>query len=201
MTDLARVPPAGTPIPPRISKKRRKELTRALLDSQPLGQPFSRDALSAFNRLTGFNAAHVVRLPNPKFPRDTRHVAVNGRTESWGRAIDGYDDTQKLKRVMRRIISLDLRDFLSALEPCECEQCGATADLTVDHVDPPFDTIATDFIRNHGPIAIEKRPDGVGYGFADLDMEAQWIADHAAHAVYQVLCRSCNASKGKRGAA
>ena len=182
-----------------LSKKLRKAFTRTLIDMQPVGKPFSRADKAAFNWLVGVDAKSVTKVPNPEIPKDTRHIKVDGQSLSWNRAIDGYSEEQKLKCTMRSIISLDLRDFLDAVEPKECEKCGATDDLTADHEHISFDAIAEGFIREYGPIEVEPKSNGVGDMFADIDVEAKWIAYHAALATYQVLCRSCNASKGKRG--
>lgn len=182
----------------QLSKKLRKAFTRVLIDSQVVGKPFSRGDMAAFRWLTGIDADSAVKTPNPEYPFDSRHVYVDGRSLSWNRAIEGYDDHQKLKRTMRSIIRQDLRDFLSAVEPQECSHCGAVDDLTADHADVPFDAIASDFISKYGPIAVEHKANGVGDRFSDAGLEASWIAYHAANATYQVLCRSCNASKGKR---
>lgn len=180
-----------------LSKKLRKTFTRALIDIQEIGKPFSKGDLAAFKCLVGIEAANVVKIPNPEFPQDTRHIKVDGKPFSWNRAIDGYDEIIYLKKAMRDIISLDLRDFLSAADPCECAFCGAVDDLTVDHAEIPFDTIASNFIERHGPIELDQTSSRVSGKFADMDIEAEWIAYHATNATYQVLCRSCNARKGK----
>ena len=181
-----------------LTKKLRKAFTRALIDIQAVGKPFSRGDLTVFNWLVGVDAANAVKMHNPEYPSDTRHVYVDGTSLSWNRAIDGYDDHQKLKRTLRNIIASDLRDFLDEAE-CECVLCGVTDDLTVDHVDPPFDDIAESFIATHGPVHVAPKANGVGDCLTDINQEAAWIAYHAAQSTYQVLCRSCNASKGKRG--
>jgi len=183
----------------RLSKKLRKAFSRALIDLQPVGKPFSQNDLAAFRCLVGIEAKQAVKIPNPEYPKDTRHIYVDGSPFSWVRAIEEYSDASYLKKIMRNIVSCDLRDFLSAVEPQECNCCGATDDLTVDHVDLPFDTIATQFIDQYGPIQINEESSRVGGAFLDINLEAKWIAYHAANAVYQVLCRSCNARKGKNG--
>jgi 5-methylcytosine-specific restriction endonuclease McrA len=183
----------------QLSKKLRKAFVRTLIDMQPMGKPFSRMDAVAFSWLTGLDATHFVREQNPEFPDDKRHIKVNGCARSWNRSIDGYDETQAIKRAMRSAISSDLRDFLSAIEPAECTHCGSTEQLTVDHVAPPFNIIASEFVSEYGDkITLAHNENGVGNRFADADLEAAWIAFHASRAVYQVLCRSCNARKGAR---
>jgi hypothetical protein len=182
-----------------LTKKLRKAFVRALIDSQTISKPFSKSDLAVFKCLVGVDASSVVKVPNPEYPQDTRHIKVDGESLSWVRAIDETDELVHLKKVMRNIIAPDLCDFLSAVEPSECACCGATEDLTADHADSPFDEIAVGFIDAKGPIALTPKTSGVGHRFTDMQLEAEWIAYHAANAVYQVLCRSCNASKGKRG--
>lgn len=181
-----------------LTKKQRKAFARALIDLYPYGKSFSKKDAAVFWWLTGLEAANVVKMPNPEFPNDPRHVTLDGKATSWVRAIEGWSEEQSLKRTMRLIISKDLREYLSCQEPCECANCGATEDLTTDHADLPFDTIAENFIREFGPVETDDKENGVGNKFVDLDLEAKWIAYHAANATYQILCRSCNASKGKR---
>lgn len=47
--------------------------------------------------------------------------------------------------------------------------------------------------------AIIDGPPGAGKMFKCMDTEANWIGFHAARVVWQLMCRSHNASKGKRG--
>jgi len=67
-------------------------------------------------------------------------------------------------------------------------------------VSPPFDEIANDFIAEFGLPKVIGSPDPsiVVNIFEDGEAEYQWAQFHAERAVYQLLCRSCNASKGKR---
>jgi hypothetical protein len=181
-----------------LTKKQRKLFARALIDAQPLYKPFSKRDTEVFAWLVDEDIPDAVKVRNPEYPKDTRHIYVDGESFSWVGRIDEIDPVQKLKRIMRSIIAPDMREFLSDNYACECAFCGATNDLTVDHADLPFDTIASQFIRQHPNITLEKKDNGVGHRFACTNLEAEWIAFHASLAGdYQVLCRSCNASKGK----
>jgi hypothetical protein len=62
----------------------------------------------------------------------------------------------------------------------------------------PFDVIAENWLKQNEPIEVEKCSDGIGYRIACRDKAASWIMEHAGKSVYQILCRSCNASKGAR---
>lgn len=57
--------------------------------------------------------------------------------------------------------------------------------------------IAMAFIELNPGFALRKVK-GCGDLIADIDLEAHWIAFHAARATYQLLCRSCNSRKGAR---
>jgi hypothetical protein len=108
-----------------------------------------------------------------------------------------FPTTPLSREVMREAVSIDLWNFKKGLELI-CERCGSTKHPSVDHVDPPFDGIEEQFIEANGLPAIDDAADGVGNVFADHAVEVSWIKFHMAHAKYQILCRSCNSSKGKR---
>ena len=185
------------------TKKSRLARCRALIDRQMFDQMFSEADLDEFYEITGAPVLAAVRTTNPTWPNDPRHVRVqilDGVWEelSWVDCINGCNSRSELKKVLRGEIGSDLVDFLSAIEPRECSRCKSTANLTVDHKDEPFDSIAEAFIATHGQIEIAVGPSGSNDIIADRDLAAEWIQFHAGRAVYQVLCRSCNASKGKR---
>jgi hypothetical protein len=88
----------------------------------------------------------------------------------------------------------------------EAEQACAFADrggcngpLQADHCGLPFDDIALAFVGDFGTPDLIDGPPGSGKMFKSMDMQAAWVAFHQQRAVYQMLCRSHNASKGKRG--
>lgn len=61
---------------------------------------------------------------------------------------------------------------------CACPGCGATRDLTIDHVD--------------GKGAEHRKELGIGGGWPFY----AWLIREGFPEGYQALCRSCNASKG-----
>ena len=187
------------------TKKWRKEKAREIIDRNALDVPFSEADLREFADVTGSDIEGAVWTDNPQFPSDPRHVCVlidgKWRAWSWNKAIDqNVTPESEAKRVMRFIVREDMKEFKESVKPLECANCGATDNPTVDHANEPFDNIANAFMQQYGvPEIVESDdPNRVIKMFKDMNMEAAWIAFHASIAEYQILCRSCNASKGKR---
>lgn len=199
----------------RITKKARLDRVREIIDNYPLDVPFSAADTEEIAELTQTNVSLAIRRRNPGFPKDTRHLHVvaydwaEPGQWSWRKAIE-FDvdrspeesraarERQNYLRALRFAIRPDLRDFLDAQWPSECCACGGREDLTADHAGRPFISIALEFLGNKGRIDLRPVP-GNNDLIACADVEAEWIAFHAARATYAVLCRSCNASKGARG--
>lgn len=189
----------------KITKKYRLEKAREIIDRNAIDVPFNSYDVECFSIVCDKEIDGAVRRINPQFPHsDPRHLhtLIDGVWEarSWRKWINPLSPEQEVKRVMRFSVSEDMRDFMSSCYPQECEICGSVDDLTVDHVSPPFDDIANNFISESGiPEIVGPRDTSrVINEFADIDAEASWIAYHASSATYQILCRSCNASKGKK---
>jgi len=190
-----------------MTKKLRKDRVRELLDGYPMHAPLTAidlDTLSDLIQVTGIVKAW--KQPNPRYPHDTRHLYLlfDGQSPeeadawSWIKAIDQPNPDTQMKKVLRDAVSLDLSAFMNAQYDPACQRCGAVYRLTVDHVDPSFDTIATDFMMSMGDIELDRADDGVGNVIKDPDIAAHWRQYHADRSVYQILCVSCNASKGAR---
>lgn len=179
---------------------------RALLDRQPFKAPFNIDDLALFNALCESQFTGAKRMRNPTWTTDTRHVHViddatgEWREFSWVKAIQGQPK-RPLHVVLRKCIADELKAWRSSCDQQNCEVCGSPDFLTTDHLHPPFFEIAEEFIAAEKDIPLEDGPVGAGKIMADVDQEARWIAFHASRAVYRLLCRSCNASKGKRALA
>ena len=185
-----------------------------MIDRYAVGEPFSDDDLADLADLTDTELRHVVRGKNPMFPADKRHLHVTAydwlRPQQWSwrgalevahardpeeaRANRAY---QRVMFALRFAVKDDMKDFRTAQDPAECAVCGDDDDLTTDHVKPPFIAIAREFLKFHPAIEL-RTVQGCGALLSSVDIEAEWIAFHAARAVYQLLCRSCNSSKGAR---
>jgi hypothetical protein len=193
-----------------LTKTARIKCCQALIDRQTFDQLWSETDLKEFYEITGIPALAAIRTKNLTWPSDPRHVRVqilDGVWEgvSWKDAINGCNQKTELKKILRGEIADDLADFLSAIEPpkiCALCKCICTYDdpklyPTTDHKGESFDSIALAFIALHDQIKIAAGPQGSCDIIADRDLAAGWIQFHASRAVYQVACRSCNASKGK----
>lgn len=188
----------------KLTKKFRMEKAREIIDRNKIDVPFPEQDVEEFANICQQPITAAIRRKNPEFPNDYRHLhtEIDGvwAARSWRKLISPISPTQQAKVIMRTVVKEDMQEYLSSAEPKECMNCGRKDDLTVDHVRPPFDDIAVEFMEFYGIPEIEIPDDNfrVLDRFADPDLEAQWIAFHASRAIYQILCRSCNASKGKR---
>lgn len=185
-----------------MTKKDRIARCREIIDTNTYHGDFSPEHLAEFIALTGLEGVTAIqRRPNPKYPSDTRHLygCKNGQWESmsWLKAITPRKPLQLEKEVMRSVIAPDIVEYRDSCGIEACEHCGSEEYLQVDHSNPAFDDIALAFIDQFGAPQTEPCSSGVGYRFVDIDLEAEWITFHAVNANYQILCRSCNASKGK----
>ena len=71
-------------------------------------------------------------------------------------------------------------------------------DLTVDHRYIPFVMIAKSFIDTEPNIEITNDNKGIGWVIKDPNILKAWQHFHEERANYQILCRSCNSTKGKK---
>lgn len=188
----------------RITKKYRTEMARAIIDRNVISVPFNEHDTAQMNEMLGTTFDGFVRRRNPQYPSDPRHL--HGQTFgefaafSWLKAISPVDDLQSVKKVMRESIAPCLAEFMESVDEPACEHCGTTERLTVDH-NPSFDSIALAYLTDNAMPRIIDAPNGVGNMFEDIDTEARWIGFHQGRITrYAVLCRSCNASKGKTDA-
>lgn len=184
-----------------------KYVTQTIIDSHAMGEELSDGALKWFKWLAGRKFESIRRAVNPEYPSDPRHLRelVDGQWEalSWNKLITPRSLEQEIYSVMRKAVD-DQRDefFIVAMDaghPCQSCGCGDSQanPLQADHAGKPFSTIAAEWLSVEGQPALEDVD--VGFRFADADDEASWIIHHAGNTVWQVLCRSCNASKGNRG--
>lgn len=186
-----------------VTKTYRRAMCREIIDRNCLLVDFSDDDVREFVKMAGWDGEGITaiqRRKNPKFPSDTRHlhVCIDGewQSKSWVKSIAPPAKYAEEKSVMRKAITTDTQEYLYGCGIDCCEHCGSDQNLQVDHSDPAFDEIAIGFFNVVGVPSIIPCQSGVGYVFKDIDAEAAWIAFHTANANYQILCRSCNASKG-----
>ena len=183
-----------------MTKDARKQAARQIIDRNRVNVLFGFNDVAQLNSLLGTNFTGFVKRVNPKYPNDPRHLYAITSMEafSWNEAISPSAELTRIKKVMRNTTQDLLSEFLEALNEPKCSCCGGIFDLTADHT-PPFDVIAMQFIEAHGKPKTTASANGVGDVFADINIEAAWIAYHQSHTTLSVLCRPCNSSKGVHG--
>jgi hypothetical protein len=186
----------------KITKKQRKEMAREIIDSNEYDVPFDAIDLLEFSEVCGEEITYAVRKRLPEFPKNTRHVEMSvagGPVESrsWLGMIDGWSPLAEVKKAMREHASKHMRDFMKASVPI-CAKCRSNADLTVDHMCIPFDTLANNFLSKYTTLPKLEKRGHVCEVFSDDCIRDDWLRFHNSQANYQILCRSCNASKGKK---
>jgi len=197
---------------PKQTQKERKQLVRELIDRQPYNRLFDAADVEAMNDLCGWNFLNYKRVHNPTYSTDTRCVAHANYDEnfvvwSWNRAISelhGFERRRRgpiLNQALRRAIQPHMRLNASG-SPDFCAHCESQDSLTLDHMTMPFSVIVAEFIKHHSEVfeGLGNKEDGGGWYIADPVLEEAWVDFHAQNADYQVLCRSCNASKGVKNA-
>lgn len=190
-----------------LTKKLRKEICQQIIDRCSIGAEMPPDDLQVFNEMLGTNwvAAKHMRNTHLKHQNDPRHVHVfDGALWDvcgWNDYISPKTDWRRLCDTMRKLAADQTREYANATSETECAWAykgGCSGPLQVDHCGMPFDDIAKAFVAEHGTPELEDGPPGAGKVFKSMEMEAAFIAFHSARAVYQLLCRSHNASKGKK---
>lgn len=175
-----------------MNKKQRKEAARQLILSHKIGERFSSDATIVFGRICGYEFEWVERVA----PKVGTAPAVYASwpdgdyvgSWSWVRSIDGYDENKSLTIAMWHASRLGT---FRSVRKDRCAVCGSMDRLTVDHKTTPFSVITELFIDKHGKPPIKN----VDFGWELVD-QVKFLAFHDQLADYQVLCASCNASKG-----
>ena len=186
----------------KLTKKHRKARCGEIIKSYDVDTYFTKFDIDELNSLLGAQFQSAMRRINSTYPSDPAHLWVlydmgDWTPVSWNNLISPKSDRQKRHKAMRFSVASDIDDLRNTMG-AECENCGASENLQVDHLAPPFMQIADEFISDNGMFEIINNDDGAGWVFLDQESEALWIAFHASRATYQVLCRSCNASKGAK---
>ena len=189
----------------KATKKARLEAVRKLIDSTKMWKEWTPEQLVALSELTGVEVRYAMRKPNPSFPSDKRMIEVitgewtKPAPWSWRRAIetagdvDAYVRGKKVAALRQAILDqiAAARDGLGTT----CARCGTEDDLTVDHANPAFSVIASEFLANFPNVLLKDTAGGGGIIADELLLQA-WQDHHQKRATYALLCRSCNSTKG-----
>jgi 5-methylcytosine-specific restriction endonuclease McrA len=180
-----------------MNKTQRLERIRGILDNYAINVVFAPEDVESLNNLTGWSFTHFKKVINPRTPSETRCLAVSNdgtsyEVWSWRKAVTPVDNKTP---ALRSAIQYQLDKFMKEWAPV-CVSCGKTKDLTVDHRNVPFSLLATTFLVNNPNLEINNDNSGNGWVIKDTSMLELWQNFHAERATYQILCRSCNATKG-----
>lgn len=179
-----------------INKKQKKARAQEIIDIYSLEQPFSPEHVAEFSELCGYRFEHIKRKDH-NFG-GTRSIWVSCTDEqhegfwSWLKSIDGYDKRKNMLQACR----MATRDgSFGKVIKTKCEFCDTTDQLTVDHKSTSFSKIVADYLRQFGEPSLANT--SAGWVLA-ADDHRQFLRYHDDRADYQVLCVSCNSSKGSR---
>lgn len=189
---------------------------RELIDRFSTGEIWPDDARQRLSDITNVDLRYVMKKENPEFPSDNRHIHViaydwtSPAQWSWRKAIDAAyakdSERYQLEKQFQKnlaVLRIAVREHMRAYRDqcdeqiCANQSCRTIYDITVDHAGEPFISIASDFLKIRNIETYQK--DGIGDVMADATVEAEWVEFHGKRAVYQLLCRSCNSSKGAGG--
>jgi hypothetical protein len=182
--------------------KERHIRAESIIDHYSIGETFSDKHLKEFEQLTGVSFEWIRRVRQPRYA-EARHLECccpewdHTGSFSWQKAIrqlsdDKYEDII-ITETMREALRFYQKDWLSKQLKI-CTFCGSTDNPQADHKDTPFLEIQKSFIEKSGKPVLLK-DETVGW---KLENEQLWLEHHNKLANYQVLCRSCNASKGAK---
>jgi 5-methylcytosine-specific restriction endonuclease McrA len=184
------------------TKVNRKKIMGEFLDSIPLNQDFSDKEVAIVNAITGWNYKAYQKRLTPPPNASTRNIWVKDTKDfkSWNKAIDAKPIDAKRRQDVAQacraaIVPLlnDIRQFAT-----ECEYCGNTDNLQVDHKTTPFSSMFEEWFEQNPNVDTGTGLKQIGHNLIKPEEFDSWIEYHDARADYQILCRSCNASKGKK---
>lgn len=186
-----------------ITKAAIRAATRAVIDGCPVGEVMSESQTEWMCRNLNVEYRYFRHVENPSFPNDPRYLEVsqNGvawMPFSWNKAIDRPDAKQQALSAMRRAVWNGSRLAYKDSAEMSCAICEATDDLCVDHKDEPFIEIASLYIAQFGLPELADGLPGEGNIIASKETRNHWIEFHDNRANFQMLCRSCNSSKGAK---
>lgn len=84
----------------------------------------------------------------------------------------------------------------------KCVYCGSKNNINVDHKNPSFKVLSTNFINQHNNLPTKFDSDIVTnqpiFSNNDIALKLEWFNYHKKNATYQILCRTCNIKKGSK---
>ena len=187
-----------------MKKKERHARAQEIIDNYSIGEEFTQKHLEEFEQFSGVSFDWIKRVPNKPNQAPARHLhcscpewKIRGGPFSWQQAVQRLTEDEYKKNVtnkaMRESLQFYQKDWLSRQEKV-CSFCGSTEHPQADHKDVSFLAIQKSFTEQVGEPEVYYDEE-LGW---KLKNEQSWIKYHNDIVTYQVLCRSCNASKGAR---
>lgn len=179
------------------TKAWRENKMREILDSQKFYTPFDEEVLGLVNSVLGTHFYSAQRTPWHPHHRNMQIRHFEGESFgdwSWRKTISPPKELQEAYAAMRKAIQPELDAFRKQSSP-ECMSCGSTEHPTTDHKTIPFLQIAQAYIEQYDIPERYHGGNGMGWLLVEPDL---WIDFHWEMADYQILCRSCNSSKGAK---
>ena len=191
----------------KLTKKYKEDKAREIVYGYNIGDVFSREHTDLFSEFSGVTFDWIKRVePYGSFNKDAANLACkcdawnkDGGTFSWIKAVrqtrdNNYEYSVEIE-TLREIIRFHMKSWRLKQEQ-KCSKCGSEDNPQVDHKTIPFSKLVKDFKELHGDLNCYKINPNEPLWTTDLKEE--WLSYHNTHADYQILCRSCNASKGNR---
>lgn len=184
------------------TKLMRKKVMAEFLDSIPLDRDFTEEEVNIVNAITGWNYKKYQKRNTPPPNFSTRNIWVLEKNEfkSWNKAIDAKPEQVKRREDVKQACRSALRPLMDELREyaTECEYCKTTKQLQVDHKSLPFNVIFEEWYQQNPNVDTGTGINQIGHNLINSQDLNSWLDFHNQRADYQILCRSCNASKGKK---
>jgi hypothetical protein len=108
-----------------------------------------------------------------------------------------HDEMKNLKSAMRYAIKPQI-DHYRSNNVNVCQSCNSSKNIEIDHFDPSFKKLYTDFIEINPNIPKEFQDtyfNSACFKEEDREFEESWCQHHLKYAKLQCLCKKCNLSK------
>lgn len=172
------------------------------LDSIPLNRDFTSEEVNIVNAITGWTYTAYQKRLTPPPNNSTRNIWVldSNDFKSWNKAIDAKPSDVKRRLDVAQACRAAIAPKMAQIRywARHCEHCNSTYNLQVDHKTTAFSKIFEQWFEQNPDVDTGTGQQQIGHNLIKPEELASWIEYHDARADYQILCQSCNASKGKK---
>lgn len=197
-----------------------KIYVKKLLNSYQLNEPFNDNIIYRIlqfykcNNGKKTNNIEYMMIEKCKYNEPVLFLKDNNNDQSFSISYihclevlyDLYDERvdilNNIKSAFRTAINTQTSHYYLSCNKKYCTNCLSTSNLEVDHKNVPFQQIWDEFILNNNinitNIAITKSTDkkDFRYYLVDSQLNNEWYEYHKNKAQLQLLCQTCNNSKG-----